>query len=109
MILDSIGFNWMVLYAVRWYKMVLDGSPAPHICPICRSPDSMHASPHTASEACTTGTGRGANGGQWGEMGKIIYAIFGHFLPYLYVKCVQIIGLKAPRNYSDQFGSKSLM
>ena len=41
---------------------------------------------------------------QWGEMGNIIYAMFGHLLGDFFRKDVQIIGLKAPGDYSDQFG-----
>ena len=39
---------------------------------------------------------------KWGGMEQICYAFFCHFLGYLYGKCVQIIGLKAPGNYCEQ-------
>ena len=40
-------------------------------------------------------------------MGKIINAMFGHFLSHLYGKLIEIIGLKAPENYSHQFWSNN--
>ena len=40
-----------------------------------------------------------------GEMGKLIYAISCHLFGYFYGKLIQIIGLKAPGNYSHQFRS----
>ena len=45
----------------------------------------------------------GSNGLQWGKIGKIIYAILGHVFGCFYETYVEIIGLKAPGNYLDQF------
>ena len=45
----------------------------------------------------------GSNGLQWGKMGKQSYAFFCFLFYHSYGKYVQIIGLRAPGNYSDQF------
>ena len=35
--------------------------------------------------------------------------MFGYFLGYVWVKCVEITSLKAPGNYSDQFWSNKIL
>ena len=42
-------------------------------------------------------------------VGKITQAVLCHMLRYFYGKYVQIIGLKAPGNYLDQFGSNKIL
>ena len=39
----------------------------------------------------------------------MIYVIFGNLLGHLYGKHVEIIGLKAPWDYSDQFWSHKIL
>ena len=48
----------------------------------------------------------GSNGAPMGVNGKILYAIVVIFLCF-YGKHIEIIGLKAPGDYSDQFWSNN--